>query len=193
MLLKEVTPATLNPVPLRELGTHLRIAQGFSDDGTEDAMLELYLRNATAVIENRLSMALIERAYTLQVACWDRKGHLHLPIGPVATIDELLIIDGGISTGLGTDLLFLEPGTQRQRLTGSGGGSLPSLGAGTVAELQFTAGFGPSWNQVPDDLRHAVLLLAAHFYENRDGELEADAGLPHGLMTLLQRHQTVRL
>lgn len=193
MLLKEVTPATLNPVPLRELATHLRVSQGFSDDGSEDALLELYLRNATAVIESRLSCALIQRSYTLQVSTWDKNGHLHLPIGPVAGITVFLLITDGIAQGISTTELSLESGTRRQRLTARHGGPLPTLPFGSLAELRFTAGYGTSWNEVPNDLRHAVLLLAAHFYENRDGELEADAGLPHGLVPLLERYTPIRL
>jgi len=193
MLLKELSPATLTPVPLRELAAHLRVSQGFSDDGTEDALLELFLRNATAVIEARLSRALIARPYTLQTASWNRRGHLVLPLGPVAEIDGIRFLRQGTIIDLAPEEWTLEPGTQRQRVTGQGGGPLRGLPHGALAEISFTAGYGPSWNQVPDDLRHAVLLLAAHFYDNRDGEVAADHGMPHGLASLLERHRTVRL
>lgn len=193
MLLKEVAPSTLNPVPIRELAAQLRLAQGFSDDGSEDALLELYLRNATAVIERRLARALIARAFVWEVARWNRHGHLHLPIGPVAQIDGFRLIRPTSTIDLTSDEWFLEPGAQRQRITGPGGAALRDLPHGAMAELSFTAGYGPSWNEVPDDLRHAVLMLSAHFYENRDGEIEADDGLPFGLNTILDRHQTIRL
>lgn len=193
MLLNEVSPPNLNPVPIRELAAQLRLAQGFSDDGSEDALLELYLRNATAVVERCTNGALIERQYTYRTARWNRNGHLHLPVGPVAAIDTFQIIQSGSTTDLTSDQWILEPATRRQRITGTGCGSLPTLPAGAVAELTFTAGYGPSWNELPDDLRHAVLMLAAHYYENRDGEIEADNGLPFGLTAILERHSAVRL
>lgn len=193
MLLKEVTPPALNPVPIRELAAQLRLSQGFSDDGSEDALLDLYLRNATAVIETRTGRALVSRAYTFQVGRWDRNGHLHLPIGPVAAIDTFQLIRPGSTITLSEGDWVLEPGTQRQRITGPGGGALRGLPHGALAELGFSAGYGPSWNEVPEDLRHAVMMLAAHFYENRDGEIEADNGLPFGLTGILERHRTVRL
>lgn len=193
MLLKELSPPALNPVPIRELGAHLRLAQGFTDDGSEDALLELYLRNATSVIETRCARALIARPFLLQVDRWDRHGHLYLPVGPVALIDSIDLITPTATISLDTSDWALVPGSQRQRVTGPGGVALPALSGGMVAELAFTAGYGPGWNQVPDDLRQAVLLLAAHFYENRGGEAAAEGGMPHGLTALLERHRPVRL
>ena len=193
MLLKEVAPAPSNPIPLGELAAHLRVSQGFTDDGSEDALLELYLRNATAIVEARANKALITRTYVLQVACWSRRGDLIMPIGPVASVDQIQLIRPGSTVTMASDEWSLEPGSTRQRLTGPGGGALRPLPHGALAELTFTAGYGPSWNDVPDDLRQAVLLLAAHLYENRDGELSLDGGMPFGLAPLLQRHQPVRL
>lgn len=195
MLLKEVTPAARNPVPLREFGAHLRLAHGFNDDGSEDGLLELYLRNATAMIERRTSQALIRRVHILQVACWDRRGHLVLPIGPVSAIDSIQFISPSATTDLEPADWSLQPGTQRQKLTGSLGGPLWAIPRGSIAELRFTAGHGASWNDVPDDLRQAVLLLAAHLYENRFGEVETGTaeGVPAGVLTIVEQHKPLRL
>ena len=195
MLLKEITPAARNPVPLREFGAHLRLAHGFNDDGSEDGLLELYLRNATAMIERRTSQALISRIHTLQVACWDRKGHLVLPIGPVRSIDSIQFISASATTDLDPADWSLQPGTQRQKLTGPLGGSLWPIPRGSIAELRFTAGYGGNWNDVPDDLRQAVLLLAAHLYENRFGEVEGatSEGVPAGVLSIVAQHKPLRL
>ncbi len=193
MLLTEVTPSALNPVPLRELALHLRLATGFSDDGTEDGLLELYLRNATAVIERRIGQALITRSYLLKVACWNRSGHLILPVGPVASIDTIELVRPGSTITLTPDDWALIPGTNRQRVTGPGGQALRSLPHGALGHLTFSAGFGATWNDVPDDLRQAVLLLSAHFYENRAGDVPLDNGLPFTVAPIVERHQPMRL
>ncbi len=44
MLLKEVAPPAPNAIPLPEFAAHLRLGFGFTDDGSEDALLNLYLR-----------------------------------------------------------------------------------------------------------------------------------------------------
>ena len=193
MLLKETTPAAMNPVPLREFGAHLRLSHGFNDDGSEDALLEIYLRNATAVVERRTGQALIARPYLLQSACWDRKGHMTLPVGPVGQIDALRYVGPGGTIDLDPEDWVLEPGTTRQKVTGAGGGALWPLPHGSVAEFEFTAGYGTSWNDVPDDLRQAVILLAAHYYEDRSGNIEIEGGLPYGVLSIVEQHRPVRL
>jgi len=60
-----------------------------------------------------------------------------------------------------------------------------------VVEIAFTAGFGPDWQDSPADLRQAVLLLAAQFYEGRD--TGTAAGLDHGVAALLARWRDLRL
>ena len=195
MLLKEITPAARNPVPLREFGSHLRLAHGFTDDGSEDGLLELYLRNATAMIERRTAQALISRVHVLQVPCWDRNGHLVLPIGPVSAIDSIQYVSASSTVDLDPDDWHLQPGTSRQKLTGKLGGPLWPLPHGSIAELRFTAGHGASWNDVPDDLRQAVLLLAAHLYENRFGDVDASmaGGVPAGVLSIVEQHRAVRI
>ena len=193
MLLTEVAPAAANPVPLREMAAHLRLASGFSDDGSEDSLLELYLRNATAVVERQTAKALISRSFVLQVVCWNRSGHLRLPVGPVSAIESFELVRPGSTIALTSDEWVLEPGQSRQRVTGPSGGALRPLPHGGLATLTLTAGFGSSWNDVPDDLRQAVLLLATHYYENRSGDLGLDNGLPFGVGPILERYQPMRL
>ena len=193
MELTETAPPELTPVPIRELAAHLRLAQGFNDDGSEDALLELYLRNATAAVERRTGQALIARPVVVRVAHWDRNGHLTLPVGPVAALDQVQMVTSAASVALAPGAWVLEPGPTRQRVTGPGGAALPAIPAGGVAEVVFTAGHGPGWNHVPDDLRQAVLLLATAFYENRDGAELAGDRLPGGIEALLAPHRAVRL
>jgi uncharacterized phiE125 gp8 family phage protein len=59
-------------------------------------------------------------------------------------------------------------------------GLLPSLPTGGRVRLTFEAGFGPVWEDVPADLRQAVMLLAAHFYENRHDGGAQRAGAARG-------------
>ena len=193
MLLTEISPAAVNPVPLRELAAHLRMAAGFSDDGSEDGLLELYLRNATAVIERRTGTVMVARSYLLKVACWNRNGHLRMPVGPVSSIDSFELVRPGSTIALTSDEWQLEPGTNRQLLTGPGGDALRALPHGALGEVTFTAGFGPSWNDIPDDLRHAVLLVAAHSYEHRTGDPDAEAGLPFSVGPILERYRPIRI
>ena len=193
MILTETSPAAVNPVPLDEFAAHLRLAQGFADDSAEDGLLELYLRNATSVVEARVCKALIRREFKLQVTAWNRDGLLVLPVGPVAAIGSLSFIRGAETIALTADSWSLEIATSRQRVTGPGGGALPAIPDGHLAELVFDAGFGESWNDVPGDLSQAVMLLAAHYFENRTGDAEPGQGIPVAVQALLETQQPVRL
>jgi uncharacterized phiE125 gp8 family phage protein len=193
MLLKEAAPGAPNPIPLTEFAAHLRLGYGFVDDGSEDALLDLYLRHAVAVVEARTGQALVARPYVLQVARWNRHGHLVLPVGPVAAIDRIRFVRAGGSVELSAGEWALEPGRARQRLTGRGGGALRAVPHGALAELEFNAGHAADWAAVPGDLRQAVLMLAAHYHENRHGELGEEAALPSAVGAILAPHRPARI
>jgi len=46
--------------------------------------------------------------------------------------------------------------------------SVPQPGVAIRCQVQFTAGYAPSWDALPDPLRHGIVRLAAHQYRNRD-------------------------
>jgi uncharacterized phiE125 gp8 family phage protein len=193
MILTEVSPAPALAVLLDEFKAHLRLAHGFPDDGSEDAMLDLYLKNATSVVEVRTGKALIRRGFRLQVAAWSRDGHLVLPVGPVAAVDALSLVRGAESVAVAAGAWMLVPGSFRQRLTGARGGALPAIPAGFRAELTFDAGFGATAADVPGDLRQAVMLLAAYYHENRQGDGVPGQGVPVAVQALLETRRPVRI
>lgn len=193
MFLTEIAPAAVPAVTLDEFKAHLRLAHGFPDDGSEDGVLSLYLSNATTAIEARSGQALIRRGFRLEVAQWTREGHLLLPIGPVAEIASIELVRGEAVTALPAGAWALQPGSNRQRVTGAAGGALPAIPSGGRAELSFEAGYGADAADVPGDLRQAVMLLGAHFHENRYGEATPGQGVPVAVQALLESHRVLRL
>jgi hypothetical protein len=65
--------------------------------------------------------------------------------------------------------------------------------AAIEARIGFMAGFGPDWSDLPADLAQAALMLAAHFYENRNASGRDPAAMPFGVAALLERYRTIRL
>ena len=116
-----------------------------------------------------------------------------MPVGPVTSIETFELVRPGSTLTLTSEEWVLQPGTSRQLVTGPGGATLRALPHGALGELTFTAGYGASWNEVPDDLRQAVLLIAAHFYENRTGDQAVDAGLPFAVGPILDRYRPIRI
>lgn len=194
MVLTEVSAPSLAALPVRGFAEHLRLGTGFADDGSQDAILELYLRAAIAAIEARVGRALLQRTFSLVVSCWRDPSSLALPIGPVRAIEALTLVEpDGSEAVADAETWSAIRDSQRPRLVGRFGRSLPKIPRAGHAEVRFSAGYGESWDEVPADLRQAVLLLAAHFYENRCDSGSIAGTMPFGVLVLIEAYRTARL
>lgn len=193
MILTEVSAPPAAAVPVRAFAEHLRLGTGFADDGSLDAVLELYLRSAMAAIEARIGRALLARPFTLTVTRWRDDGSQGLPIAPVRSLDAIAAVDAdGEAEPIDLDAFVLLRDA-RPRLVGRSGRALPRVPAAGHVEIRFTAGFGDAWGAVPADLRQAVFLLAAHYYDNRSETEAAPGTMPFGVLVLLESYRAARL
>jgi len=193
MMLVELAAVPATALPVAEFSRHLHLGTGFADDGSQNAVLESYLRAALAAIEARIGKALIQRAFSWQLTAWHGQEAQGLPIAPVQAITALKLTDrAGVTTTVDPARYRLEKDSQRPRLV-SARDSLPPVPAGGTAEILFEAGFGPAWADIPVDLAQAVFLLAAHYYENRHEAGARESLMPFGVMALIEAHRNVRL
>ncbi|MCU9848717.1 hypothetical protein OEZ60_11945 [Defluviimonas sp. WL0024] len=192
MMLSEVTPVPQAALPVAEFKDHLRLGTGFADDGAQDALVAGYLRAALAAIEGRIGKALIARDHVLELNQWRWPECQAFPVAPVSAIVLVTVKDrGGEAEVIDPARYRLERDAQRPKIVAAGA-LLPGIPVGGSVEVLFTAGFGPSWSDVPDDLAQAVFLLAAQFHENRH-EAGERLGMPFGVMALIERWRTVRV
>lgn len=193
MMLIEETAVPLAALPVTEFKAHLRLGTGFSDDDVQDAVLESFLRAAIAAIEARTGKILIERVFSWEVACWRSPHAQALPVAPISAIVNIVLRDmSGGETTVDPGGYRLEPDMHRPMLKPMGT-LLPGVPTAGAAIVRFEAGFGPLWGDLPADLGQAVLLLAAHFYENRHDTAQGHGTLPFGVTSLIERYRTVRL
>ena len=196
MILTEVSAPPAAAVPVRAFAGHLALGSGFEDDGSQDAVLELYLRAAMAAIEARLGRVLLAREFSWSVSCWREAASQAIPVGPVRSVGSVtLVAADGEEEAVDADSWSVVRDSQRPRLVGRFGRSLPRIPRSGRAEVRFTAGFGESWSEVPADLRQAVFLLAAHYYENRSdaGTGPAAGSMPFGVLVLIDAYRTARI
>jgi uncharacterized phiE125 gp8 family phage protein len=192
MMLTETTPVPSLALPVEEMKDHLRMGSGFADDGLQDGLIEAYLRAAMAAIEGRIGKMLFQRRFLWVLECW-RDAEQALPVAPVAGIASVTLVDaagGEVVVPVGAYRLI--PDLHRPRLAGKGT-SLPTIPSEGLVKVVFDAGFGAAWTDVPVDLRQAVLLLAGEYYEHRHDDGAQAAGLPFGVVTLIERWRTVRI
>ena len=180
-------------LPVAEFKDHLRLGTGFADDGQQDALAESYLRAALAAIEGRIGKALIQRAFWLELADWREPGVQPLPLAPVQAVASVTLVDSdGAESVVDAARWRLVKDLQRPRIV-SVGVLLPTVPQDGAVEIVFAAGFGPAWGDVPADLRQAVLLLAAQYYELRHEGGAGAGAMPFGVMALIERWRTVRV
>ncbi|MFM7443742.1 MAG: head-tail connector protein, partial [Tabrizicola sp.] len=190
MMLTEVTPVPTVALPVEEMKDHLRLGSGFADDGLQDGLIETSLRAAMAAIEGRIGKMLFQRRFLWVLECW-RDDEQALPVSPVESLVSVTLVDAaGAEVVVPATAYRLVKDLHRPRLAGKGT-SLPTIPTDGAAKVVFDAGFGPAWTDIPVDLRQAVLLLAGEFYEHRHDDGAQAAGLPFGVVTLIERWRTV--
>ena len=193
MMLVERTTIPVEVLPVADFRSHLRLGTGFSDDGAEDGLLETFLRAAVSAVEAWTGKVMITRDYTWTIDYWRENRVQPLPVAPVTTVSALRQVDrDAVVTALEPDRYRLRRDLHRP-LIESTGSLLPSVPVGGWIEIDFTAGFGNAWSDVPPALAHAVVLLAAHYHEYR-AELRAGTPtIPYGVSVLAEPWRTMRL
>jgi uncharacterized phiE125 gp8 family phage protein len=181
MTYAQIQPPLAEPLTLAELKAHLRI-----DGPEEDVFLQSLIRVAREHLEGMTGLALISQGWRLYLDCWPASGVLEISRGPVLAVDAVRAFDelgeesevalaGHVLDGVRRParLWLRENPAARQAING--------------VEVDFTAGFGESGADVPDTLKRAMLVHAAHCYEFRGAvpmEMQP-ASLPEGYDRLI--------
>lgn len=189
MNLIETSTVADGDLPVATLRAHLRLGTGFADSATGDPLLAQYLRAAMAVIEARTGKVLMQRDFRLELPGWRWPDAQALPVAPVSAVAAVRLIDAaGVPAVVDADRWRLLADRHRPQIVATGA-VLPLAPAGGRIEVDFTAGFAVAWDGLPDDLKQAVMLLAAQYYEGRTG----GADLPGTVAPLLARWMPVRI
>jgi len=210
-----VTPPAVEPW----LVTDDALTQALKLDSDQDqAYVALVLKAARRYFENITGLCLINQTWKLSFDDLPiRQGQFGLEYGlapsmsrftgpaagreirlyraPLATVSWVKYLDenGALQTFDPTNYSVGSAGvsTTFGRLWLNEGADWPSVGSYPGAmQIQFVAGFGSAASDVPEEIRMALLFLAAHWYENRlpanpDGAVE----LPNHLNSLIEMNR----
>lgn len=193
MMLIEQTAAASEALPVQVLKDHLRLGSGFGEDGLQDGLIATFLRAAMTTIEGRTGKVLLTRRYLLVLEDWRRDDAQALPVAPVGQVTSVTLFDvADRAIPVAATSWRLVRDHHRPKIVPNAS-SLPRVPEGGRIEIQFEAGFGATWDQIPADLAQAVMLLAADYYENRYEPGLTGAGLPWPVVALIERWRTVRV
>jgi uncharacterized phiE125 gp8 family phage protein len=190
MNIVEETSVPAEALPLQDFREHLRLGSGFPDDSLQDPLLESTLRAAIGAIEYRTGKALFRRGFVLRLEHWAPGGFQPILRGPLVQVSEVrLVAADGSERPVASATYKVVPDEFRAGLQALR--ALPDPTVGGHIEIRFDAGYGPSWQDVPESLAQAVMVLGAHFYETRGGT--AHTGLPMLVRVLIEAFRDLRL
>ena len=183
-------PAT-EPVTAAEAKAHLRV-----DGSAEDVLISSLILTSRLHIEAALGLALITQGWTLLLDAWPKGPSVAIPIRPVQAINAVRVraADATPATLAASDYVLEGKGLPPRLVRTRQDWPVPGRVAAGI-EIDFTAGFGSLAADVPAPIRHALLMLVAHWYEHRDpieiGSVEAN--IPAPVSELLMPYRVPRL
>lgn len=193
------TAPEVEPVTLAEAKAHCRV--DYSDDDTLLTTLITAVRKHLDGPSGILGKALVSQTwdYTIDEFPEGEKGIL-LPLSPVQSITSITYTDSaGASQTLASSVYQLVTSGDhgRARIVEAYDKSWPSTRDEPQAvTIRFVAGYGtdassPPISQAPEAIKHAMLLMIGHFYENREATLVGvnAQDLPLGVNALLQPYR----
>ena len=181
----------LEPVSVAEAKAHLRV-----DGEAEDALIASLILTSRLHIEAALGLSLITQSWRMLIDRWPKGPALNIPMRPLQSIDEVRVLSASsaattiLPSAYDADLSSAQPRLLRT------GAALPQPGKPVHGiEIDLTAGYGDAASDVPAPIRHALLILCTHWYENRE-PIEVGspaAGIPSSVSDLLTPNRVAQL
>ena len=186
MILRRVTAPASMPITLDEVKAQLRVTHT-----AEDTALNAMIAAAVDYVdgEGLLGRAMVTQTWAQYVS--QSPGWVRLQMGPFIALTSVQYYDdagtlqtatvGDFETRLQDDFVMCGPKDNRE---------WPTADVRQDAiKITYTAGFGAAAD-VPASLKHALLLLVSHWYQNREASGEtAIKEIPLGFDMLLNAHR----
>lgn len=183
-MLTELSAPVVDQAIRDEIARHLKLSSGFG--GGQDAEAEDAFRAALAHLERVLGLCLFPRPF-LWRGRLDGEGRAVVGAGPVRAITLVnRVLGGGAREAVEPGFFRAEQGVDASLVTSA-------VRICDELEITFDAGFGEDWSATPADLRRAVLMTAAHLYDNRHAAGDRMAETPYAVSALIQPWRRIRL
>lgn len=182
-----VTPPTGRVVSLQEVKDFLRI------DGEEsDSEIARLITVATERAQNLTRRQLLTATRKIFFECWPAEGTIYLPWAPLQSVTAVTYLDTAELTQTFSSTKYrvdidAEPG-RLMRLTSAAWPDIFTRYGAVMVE--YVCGYGATSASVPEPLRHAVLMMVGHYFDNR-GEVTKGAAaeiVPSGVQHLLEQY-----
>lgn len=189
--LKLIVPASppTEPVTLATAKAHCRVEASVTD---EDALIQSYVTAARTWIEEFMHRAIVSSTFDYAIdAVPSGDAPLLLPRAPLVSVTSVTSYDtSNTATVLSNTTYFVDTTSEPGRIVLNSGVIWPtSLRSENALVVRYVAGYA----SVPDAIKHALLLLVGHFYQNREQAVkDALSSIPMGVEALLGPYRLVR-
>lgn len=164
MRLVLVTGPTVEPVTVAQQKEHSRV-----DISEEDDLISAYIAAARRHVENYTRRALVTQTWDLYLDAWPTSP-VYLPLPPLQSVTSWKYTDDSAATSTWASSNYLVSAGTPGRITVVSDATFPtvSLQEADGVVIRFVCGYGDTPHSVPENMRQAVRLLAAHLYEMRE-------------------------
>lgn len=181
MAVTRLIPPANEPLTLDDIKDHLRI-----DHEHEDALLMQLQAAARHTVERSIDQALLEQTWRQYEPGLGSDRCVRLRIRPVLSVSAVTAFDGDGNPAVLASTDYHLVRDRDGQLVEFADNIDPALCANGL-EIDVLCGMGSLGLDVPETLRHAILLLIAHWYEFRGAVAPQDqpVSLPPGFETLI--------
>lgn len=160
------TAPTSEPVTTAEAKAHLRITT--SDDDTYIGTLIAVARKHVETITGR---ALINQTWDYFLDNFPPGDKIVIPLPRLSSVTSVKYTDkDNVQTTLAASKYIVDTNNEPGQIVLAYGESWPTFTQKPInaVEIRFVAGYGSGAANVPEGIKQAMLLLIAHWYENRE-------------------------
>ena len=184
-------PGAVEPVTVDEVKAQAVIA---ATETADDALLGALVTAARLHAENILGRALTYSAVELTLDAWPKDGAFILPRPPLLQVDEVALFDqDGAKTVIPLSDFIVDTAAEPGRLIYKSTATFPAVTLADAGGVKVTshAGYSAAGAAVPANIKHAILMLAAYWFGQReaagfDARALAAGEVPFSVSALLQ-------
>ena len=179
-----ITAPAAEPITVTDAKKQMRIEH--SDD---DALIARLINVAIGFVDVRgaLGKAMITQTWGEWLA--PNPSVVYLSLGPVQSVSAIKYYDTDNALQTATLSNFHVLGTSGRTLVSPKTGYAwpTTFQRDDAIKIEYVIGYGDAATDIPETIRHALLMLVSHYYENRENELIGTTSktLPYGFDDLI--------
>lgn len=162
-LSRDTEPDLIAAGALPALKRHLRIVGDYADQDVHEIG-----KTALRHIEEKARITTLTSTYTLQLdalpTCFN------LPFPPLVSVTSIKYQDkDNVQQTWASNQYEVLTKDQPGKVRAVYGVTMPDMYTFPAVEVVYTAGYGTTWDSLPDLVKHATKLVTHHYFYNRDG------------------------